>query len=187
MFTSRVDGVRGANLACISHQVSAASADSQASQGRTPPGLLDVLSSTPSSPSVRAALICMPLHALATKPGEICRLADPSSRCQCEEPFAARGQIRGTCASDCATTRCVDLGACFPGRAGRRSRAYLALKTEASCVLMSLRLAARQTPSLLRNWIVACEENCSAAGMPIGKAAPLPVTSPFDLPIAPPR
>jgi multicomponent Na+:H+ antiporter subunit D len=62
-------------LARISHQPPAASADRSASQGRAPSGLLDILLSMPASASVRAALIYCPLRALATESGEKCGLA----------------------------------------------------------------------------------------------------------------
>jgi hypothetical protein len=61
-------------LARISHQPPAASADRAASQGRAPSGLLDILLSMPASASVRAALIYGPLRALATESGEKCGL-----------------------------------------------------------------------------------------------------------------
>jgi len=79
------------SLACKSHQLSTASADGHASPGRTPSSVLDILSSMPAGASVRAAWIHTPLHALATKPGEICRLAScgPSRR-RCAPPQGER-------------------------------------------------------------------------------------------------
>ena len=57
-------------LARISHQLSAAAADSGMSTALRSVGHLDVLSSTPAAPSGRAPCIHARLHRLATKSGE---------------------------------------------------------------------------------------------------------------------
>jgi len=64
----------GGGLACMSHQLSAASADAPAPQGRTPSASSTYCASMPAGASVRAALRHRRLHALATKAGETCRL-----------------------------------------------------------------------------------------------------------------
>ena len=61
-------------LSCISHRVPAAAANLQRFAAFAPIGLLDVPSSTTARPSGRKHLISLQLSALATKPGEICRL-----------------------------------------------------------------------------------------------------------------
>jgi prevent-host-death family protein len=80
-------------LACISHQLSTASADGHASQGRTPSSVLDILSSMPPGASVRAALIHTLLHALATKPGETCRLDNQRDLAAARKALREKGSV----------------------------------------------------------------------------------------------
>ena len=61
---------RCADLARISHQLSAAASDSGMPTALRSVGRLDVLSSTPAAPSRRASCIHARLRRLATKPGE---------------------------------------------------------------------------------------------------------------------
>jgi hypothetical protein len=64
------------HLARISHQASAAAADTGMSTALRSVGLLDVVSTTPAGPSVATPCIHTRLHRLATNPGEKCGLAE---------------------------------------------------------------------------------------------------------------
>ncbi len=66
--------VRAQGLTRISHQLSTSAADPGMSTALCSVGLLDVLSSTPASPSSRAPCIHARLRRLATKSGEKCGL-----------------------------------------------------------------------------------------------------------------
>ena len=75
-------------LARPSHQLATATADEQAPQGRAPSDLLDVVSTTSASVSVRAALGRMLLHRLVTQPGEKVGLGAWSQVLKLESDFA---------------------------------------------------------------------------------------------------